>query len=91
MHSEDLIVLAAFIIAIAYLVAWFFATQIITGIATDKGYNMNGRLWFIGFFHLVAVAVIVAALPNRKQDSIPAPASSAAPANLSSSDELPSI
>ena len=81
---ESLIVL---IILGCYVVAWVFAMQIATTAAKEKGYgNLAGKLWFIGLFgFIVTPCVLVAALPDKKLQSV------AADKNTRAQDELPPI
>ena len=61
----------ALIVGICVLVAWVLAMMLITNIAEEKGYDISGRLWFIGLFGLIVTpAIIVAALPDKKQNSL---------------------
>lgn len=66
--GASLIVLA---IVICAIVAWILAMRIITRAARDKGYDdITGRLWFFGIIGTFFVpAIIVAALPNKNQDT----------------------
>ena len=56
------------ILFICYLVAWALSMSIVTGAAREKGYtDLNGKLWFIGFFGLMFTPpIIVAALPDKR-------------------------
>ena len=59
-----------FIVVVCVLVAYLLAMELITNIAEEKGYHISGRLWFIGLFGLIVTpAIIVAALPNKKQNA----------------------
>ncbi len=90
--SEPFFLFILLAVPICYFIAWVIGMGIITEAAKDKGYDdLNGRLWFIGFFGLIFTsAAIVAALPDKKMRSI---VSSGAQSNsmTASDDELPEL
>jgi hypothetical protein len=58
-------------IAVCYILAWVWTTQIVIKAAHDKGHDdLDGKLWFIGLFSGVFTpAIVVAALPDKKSRS----------------------
>ena len=77
----------AIIVVICVIIAWFMAMFIITDIAEEKGYEyLKKFLWFIGLFGLIFTpAIIVAALPDKKQNA------SSNKTSKSVEEELPAI
>lgn len=80
-----------FIFIALYLIAWILTMQIVTKAAREKGYQITGRLWFIGFFGLIFTpAIIVAALPDKKPQQTASETSETAP-QASQIDNLPNV
>lgn len=77
---------------ICYLVAWVLTMGIVTKAAKEKGYDdIAWKLWFIGLFALIFTApIVVAALPDKRLQSISGSSNSDASVT-DQSDELPDL
>lgn len=86
MIIEGSILLVFFALAIAALVAWLLAINLLIKTGMAKGYSMSntGILWFIGIFASpIVLGIYIMALPDksaRSQDAQDAPV-----------EELPSL
>ena len=81
--GPEIVLVIVLIVCVLYLTAWVMTMLLVTKAARDKGYHIDGQLWFIGLFGLIFTpGIIVAALPDRRDAFERAD---------SSRDELPSI